>query len=746
MSVFSSDIKAKYKTIPPKIWSVNDILIKPVQNNMPSDVNSKIQEQKQKLNEARLKMNEYKNPPYDFESLFRNFDFYGNLHSFYENRFGAQIVTNSWLKAYEMIHTYELVGKTKTEMNIFFNAELPGSFVSATNHYCKTHSIKMNWLASSYFPFGPGNLRISESDILYKNQTIPGDKYNIYTNYPGNWIMNRSMNGDLTVPVNLNEIKKAVKGRFSKGVDLYFSDGSIDLQDDGADEDHEDVNALLNFGQILCGLMVLTPGGHFVVKQTTIFSALNLSLITLISNMFREFYIVKPTTSLPINNEVYFIGKHFIGLIPSLEEKLLQIMRELIGVGPRLCADYSFYENSSRIYDVLNMLISYSNNIFIEGDIPFLNEMMTIIKTTGITDIYEKMGQFYLEKQNKYISTFNIIKLHSEDELNIQKYHNLFTSEIQKGKIVANPQISGKTAFGKVFDTNVSDRLYYTFMTIFNKPFSLRDQYQLDISKQILARLLADVASGANDQTVYENLHQNMNELYYSFYKSPEIFTAGRADSRVDDITQILDKVSKRPRIENYIDFGCGESSITSAIGKAIRASNVIGMDIIVPKRSLDFTFVKLNPAERRIPDQADNTIDFITSLMVLHHLRDPEETIKEFSRVLKSGGLLLIREHDIDGVSDIDGKTFIDIQHGFYEVVWAKTGEQENPNHVSDYFANYKNRNKWTEMISRNGFRRLNENKLDEFYNNATRSREYVPDKRIPNPFYHYYAIYMKE
>jgi hypothetical protein len=94
-----------------------------------------------------------------------------------------------------------------------------------------------------------------------------------------------------------------------------------------------------------------------------------------------------------------------------------------------------------------------------------------------------------------------------------------------------------------VFTRDASDRLYYTFMSIFNKPFQLRDQYQLDISKQIFARLSADIAAGENDQVIYDNLHRNMNELYYSFYKAPEIFTVGRANSRVDDIVKILDKV-----------------------------------------------------------------------------------------------------------------------------------------------------------------------------------------------------------
>jgi ubiquinone/menaquinone biosynthesis C-methylase UbiE len=131
---------------------------------------------------------------------------------------------------------------------------------------------------------------------------------------------------------------------------------------------------------------------------------------------------------------------------------------------------------------------------------------------------------------------------------------------------------------------------------------------------------------------------------------------------------------------------------------------------------------------------------------MVLHHLHDPEAYIKEFNRVLIKDGILLIREHDIQGDTDRDGKLFLDMLHGFYEVVWAKTGEQENPDFVKTYFANYKDRKNWTTMIERNGFRRLNHAELELYYNYADLVREYGAGRKIKNPFYHYYAVYVKE
>lgn len=726
MSIFLSDIETTFKIEHPRIWSDKDI-IEPVINNMPKEIVSKLSEQKKSLNETKHQLDKFNQPPYDFNTVFSNFDFYGDLRSFFQYRKGAQIVTNAWLKAYEMIETYQLIGSRRS-INVFYNAELPGAFISATNHYCKTHQVDFQWLASSYLP--------SDTD-----STIVGDKYNIYANYRQNWLMNKHMNGDLTIPENILEIKNNVRRKFFRGVDLYFSDAGMDV--DGDFDNQEEINALLNFGQVLSGLTVLAPGGHLVVKQYTFFSALNISLITLLSNMFREFYIVKPLTSRPNNSEVYLVGRNFIGLLPSLEIKLLDIMRSLKKIGPVDCANYSFYENSTRTNSIIDNLVSVSNKIFIKGQKPLLEASIEMIETNlDISDMYEKLGPIHIEKQDKYISRFNIRKLYPDELLNTRRP---VIKEEKKGDSIVSSQIAGKTQFGRVFDPNATARLYYTFLTIFNKPFHYKKPEEIAISKKIFKQLEADLKSGLDDETIYNNLYVSMNRLFYDIFGPPNILTEGRANSRVDDIKSIFENIEVMPIIKNYIDFGCGEASITSAVAREVGATNVQGMDIKEPKGPIDFKFVKLNPDETRIPSE-DNSTDLLSSFMVLHHLNDPEGYIKEFNRVLIKDGILLIREHDIQGDSDRDGKLFLDMLHGFYEVVWAKTGEQENPDFVKTYFANYKDRQNWTTMIERNGFRRLNHAELELYYNHADLVRDYSAGRKIKNPFYHYYAVYVKE
>ncbi len=320
-------------------------------------------------------------------------------------------------------------------------------------------------------------------------------------------------------------------------------------------------------------------------------------------------------------------------------------------------------------------------------------------------------------------------------------YLDMYSIESPNKKWCVSNNMS--TFFARVFSKNVSDRLYHTFLTIFNKPFYFRDPEKRKIASQIFELLLNDIGQNKTDTEIYQALHVNMNLHFYS-KTPPVIFTAGRADSRVMDIAQILENVPTKIAINNYLDFGCGESSITSAVGYSIGAKHVVGMDINVPNKPVDFDFKRLEWNNPKIPELT-HSFDLITSLMVLHHIRDPAATISEMFRVLKPGGVLIIREHDIDGETDLDGRTFLDMLHGFYEVFWATTGHQENPNHVDSYFARYKNREAWTKLITDAGFQRIETPYLNQIYNQADIKRTYQFGKKIINPFYFYYAVYQK-
>lgn len=381
-------------------------------------------------------------------------------------------------------------------------------------------------------------------------------------------------------------------------------------------------------------------------------------------------------------------------------------------------------------------------------------------KTHNLSDVEKKisfLNRYFVFKKINNVNTsdvnnsikikdnvYEIKNIEEQDEKNnSEEIIQLDTDKMKQSKYSVTTIIPGQ--FKRVLDNNSSDRLKYTFLNIFKRAFNMTNPRERELYVKIEKSFKKDVEKGLDDATIYNNLNKYMNDIYYKEFGLPNILNDGRSKSRVDDIVKIFSNLNTSSTINNYIDFGCGEANITSAVSNAIGATNVIGMDIKEPKVVDGFKFIKLDQNTTKVPAE-NNSTELITCFMVLHHLRQPEEYIKEFYRTLKNGGLLIIREHDIDGEKDSDGKQFLDMLHGFYELVWSETGKQENPNHTNDYFANYKGRETWTNMIENNGFKRLDDNELNKIYESAVVNRKYSSRSKIINPFYYYYAVYKKK
>jgi hypothetical protein len=345
----------------------------------------------------------------EFQKYISEFDFYTFLKNYYQNRKNAQIVTNAWLKCSEMIVNNNLIGE-RDRIAVFYNAELPGAFISATNHYCKTHNVQFNWLASSYLP----------SEQEKKGEALD-DKYGLYENYRNNWIMGKDMNGDLTRVDNLLKIKATVLNKFSHGVDLYFSDAGMAVNEDYNRQ--ETINILLNFGQILSGLMVLRRGGSFCTKQYTFFRPLNISLIMLLSNLFESFQIVKPSTSRPANSEVYLIGLDFIGLTAELEKRLLGIFQSYLDIGDiDIASNMTFYQYSPRVKLILDRICEISADFFVENQKSLIDEIVNKINSTDNVELLkESLLPIRLMKEDEYIQSVRIRKLDYKLQLKTKK-------------------------------------------------------------------------------------------------------------------------------------------------------------------------------------------------------------------------------------------------------------------------------------------------------------------------------------
>ena len=90
-----------------------------------------------------------------------------------------------------------------------------------------------------------------------------------------------------------------------------------------------------------------------------------------------------------------------------------------------------------------------------------------------------------------------------------------------------------------------------------------------------------------------------------------------------------------------------------------------------------NFTFTHLyNEKESYSLPYEDASCDVILALMSLHHIPNKRLMLDEIKRILKPGGLFIIREHDC--VSNGLGLV-LDVVHGFYSMVWANPREMED-------------------------------------------------------------------
>jgi len=311
---------------------------------------------------------------------------------------------------------------------------------------------------------------------------------------------------------------------------------------------------------------------------------------------------------------------------------------------------------------------------------------------------------------------------------------------------ISKTTLNNKFYFKKAFNDK-NGRLYHTVDKTLSKPFNLKILEHRNLFNRLKNDILNLLDNNSDDYTIYNYIHRFLNLQLYPIDKYPNNENDDRADSRVDDIGKLVSSVENSISVNNYLDVGCSEGGITAKLGEyfGLRSKDIFGIDIRKPKSVEGFTFIQTQTDNQKIP-MDDNSVSFITALMVLHHTNEPDNLISEIARVLKPGGILLIREHDIDENIDTDGKTFLDVLHGLYSISWAREGGQENPDFCDNYYALYRSRENWTNIIEKNKLKLLDDNKdITYFYNICKVKREYTKFNWIKNPYHFYYALYQK-
>ena len=391
-------------------------------------------------------------PEKDFDTLMRAVDLYAGLKRTLRTDYGMTVSTNASLKMYELIVQMRLLVSETGAMRrtrAFCNAEFPGAFIVAINHYVRTMcpQTEFDWLGSSYYP---------DDAVASGDDTILGDTYGLYAANRDHWLMGPAPNalspgegpdatvedaaaatvedaaaatvedaaaatdkdaatgedpdatgegpdatdkeaatgedaageeaaataskyltGDLMDADVVAALAAAVHARFgtdavASGASLYTSDAGIDVGGDFNRQ--EELTALLNYGQVLCGVLALAPGGHLVTKQYTFFTPFSRSLIALLAALFDELYIVKPLTSRPSNSEIYLVGKGFRGVDAALAAALLARLAAYRAAADTTPCDWTPLLDPTLTADVDAAILRVARTLYGRQQVAFLNE------------------------------------------------------------------------------------------------------------------------------------------------------------------------------------------------------------------------------------------------------------------------------------------------------------------------------------------------------------------------------------
>ena len=123
------------------------------------------------------------------------------------------------------------------------------------------------------------------------------------------------------------------------------------------------------------------------------------------------------------------------------------------------------------------------------------------------------------------------------------------------------------------------------------------------------------------------------------------------------------------------LDVGCGPGTITLDLARRVAPGRVIGVDRaadVLPAPEGNASFEEGDVYSLRFDDES---FDVVHAHQMLHHVSDPVAALSEMRRVLRSDGLLAVRESDYGGFYWWPASPMLDRWLEVFEAVMARNG-----------------------------------------------------------------------
>jgi ubiquinone/menaquinone biosynthesis C-methylase UbiE len=186
-----------------------------------------------------------------------------------------------------------------------------------------------------------------------------------------------------------------------------------------------------------------------------------------------------------------------------------------------------------------------------------------------------------------------------------------------------------------------------------------------------------------------------------SGYQQQKIGNEERKRERFSHLEKILPSGKKTAEV--LLDIGAGNAELTDYFGKNLKAKKIYAMDVY-PENDFAQPTSDSNVIYKQIKDDhlpiPNHSVDLVMMMMLLHHINQDKKKkmFKEIRRVLKPGGLVFIREHDVP-TGDREMVKYLDDVHSKFN---------PNPMEHSVEKTYYMSRKELGDLFSKEGFTHL--------------------------------------